>query len=379
MKKFPISLSRILGLVRKEFIQLKRDRLTVAMLLGIPFMQMVLFGFAINSDPKLLSTAVIQADSGPLVRSYLTALENTGYFSFNYHLDRVEDVEELFLEGKILFAITIPEDFERALIRGERPEVLIEADATDPVVTARATSAAMQVNFLALNHDLKGPLAHLRPIPPPVELRIHRRYNPENITHYNTIPGLLGIILTMTTVMITAITLARERERGTLENLFAMPVHPFEVMSGKIIPFIMGASFQAFLVLVAARFIFEVPILGDLWLLSLALIIFITVNLSVGFTLSTIATNQLQAMQMGMFFFLPSILLSGFLFPFSGMPKWAQWIGEILPLTHFVRIVKSIFLKSAEFGDIKMHLLNLLIILVITATISLKRYKATLD
>ncbi len=373
------SLTRLAGMIRKEFIQLQRDRLTFAMLIGIPMMQLILFGYAINADPKYLPAAIVQADDSEFSRSYLQALENTGYFNFIARVERREEVEHMFTAGEVLFVITIPEDFSRSLVRGERPAILLEVDATDPIAIGPAIAAVQTVTPAALNRDMEGVLQDLKAQPGPIDLRIHRRYNPENITQYNTVPGLIGVILTLTLVMVTAIALARERERGTLEYLYSMPLLPVEVMIGKITPFIVGAYIQVTIVLIAARVLFHVPILGSLWLLSLALILFIIVNLAIGFTLSTIVKTQLQASQMATFFFLPSILLSGFVFPFKGMPVWAQFIGEALPLTHFLRIVRGIMLKDAAAADIWPHIWPLMVILLVVSTVALKRYRATLD
>ena len=370
---------RLDGLIRKEFIQLLRDRLTFAMLIGIPIMQLMMFGYAINADPKELPTAVVQADDSVFVRSFLKGLENTGYFDFVVEADSYEDAAYLMKSGEVQFIISIPEDFTRALVRGEQPEILMEVDATDPIAAGPAISAASQVAATALSQDLKGPLASLNATPGPVDFRIHRQFNPENLTHYNTVPGLIGVILTMTLVMITALSLARERERGTLENLYAMPLKPLEVMIGKIVPFVIGAFLQTLIVLAAAKLLFNVPMFGSFTVLSICLVLFITVNLAVGFTFSTFASNQLQAMQMSIFFFLPSILLSGFMFPFAGMPQWAQFFGSMLPLTHFLRIIRGIMLKGSTMIEVWPHIWPLLVILGVATLVAMRRYKATLD
>jgi ABC-2 type transport system permease protein len=323
MSRF-FSLKRLKAMLIKEFIQSFRDRLTFAMMVGIPVMQLVLFGYAINSDPKHLPMAVMSSDPGPYSRSLLTALENSDYFRIAA-LPRSEDeADRMITRGDVQFVLHIPADFSRKLVRGERPVVLMEADATDPVATANAIAAVTQLNRTALQHDLTGPLQRLAQAPPPFEIRVHNRYNPEGITDYNIVPGLIGTILTMTLVMMTAIAVTRERERGTMENLLATPARPVEVMLGKIAPYIVIGYIQVGVILVAAKLLFDVPMLGSLALLSLALVLFIAANLAVGFTFSTLAKSQLQAMQMGVFFFLPSMLLSGFLFPFRGMPGWAQ-------------------------------------------------------
>jgi ABC-2 type transport system permease protein len=373
------SLARLRAILVKEFIQIRRDRLTFAMMFGIPILQLTLFGYAINSDPKDLPTAVRIADHGPFARSLVRALENSGYFEILRETASEAEVDWLLETGEVQFVLHIPTGFGRDVMRGTRPAVLVEADATDPAATSNALAALMEINRRALAHDLAGPLAALAARPPPFELRIHRRYNPEGFTRYNIVPGLLGVVLTMTMVIMTALAVTRERERGTMEALLAMPVRPLEVMCGKILPYILIGGVQATVILLAARFLFAVPVAGDLGLLALALLLFIAANLAVGFTFSTVAQNQLQAMQMAFFFFLPSLLLSGFMFPFRGMPQWAQWLGEVLPLTHFLRIVRGILLKGNGAAEIMPEVWPLLAFLLAAGTIALLRYRQTLD
>lgn len=370
---------RFLAILVKEFIQMRRDRLTFAMMVGIPIMQLVLFGFAINSDPKRLPTAVLAADQSVFARTIVAAMKNSGYFEIGRAVMDEAELGRLLAEGEVQFAVTIPAGFARDLQRGARPVLLVEADATDPAATSNAIAALMQVARTALDPELDGPLAHLKAGADPVDLRIHRRYNPEGVTAYNVVPGLMGTILTMTMVIMTSLAVTRERERGTMENLLAMPVRPFEVMLGKIVPFILVGYVQVVIIVLAARVLFHVPIVGSLGLLSLVMILFIAANLAVGFTFSTIAKNQLQAMQMSFFFFLPSMLLSGFMFPFRGMPGWAQAIGEVLPLTHFLRIVRGILLKGNGWAEILPEIGPLLAFLVVVTVIALKRYRQTLD
>ncbi len=374
-----ISAGRLMAVMVKEFIQMRRDRLTFAMMVGVPILQLILFGFAINSDPKALPTAVLVADSSPFARTLVAAMENSRYFAITRTAASEAEIDRLLAEGEVQFAVTIPTGFARDLQRGTRPVLLVEADATDPAATSNALSALSTIARQALNPDLTGPLAALRSGPDPVELRVHRRYNPEGITQYNVVPGLMGVVLTMTMVMMTALAVTRERERGTMENLLAMPVRPFEVMLGKIVPFVVVGYVQVLLIVVAARLLFDVPIVGSLGLLSAVLILFIAANLAVGFTFSTLARNQLQAMQMSFFFFLPSMLLSGFMFPFRGMPGWAQAVGEILPLTHFLRIVRGILLKGNGFAEIAAEVLALALFLTVVTVVALKRYRQTLD
>ena len=379
MKPGRISLSRIGAMIRKEFIQMRRDRLTFAMMLAIPVMQLLLFGYAINSDPKDLPTALYVQDHSVFTRDIAAALTNTGYFRIVSHPKTEEEANDLIRRGKAQFLIQVPPDFSRKLQRGERPALLLDADATDPAATGNAIAALQQLGTQALIHDLKGPLASLSPAPAPFDVVIHRRYNPEGITQYNIVPGLLGVILTMTMVIFTALAVTRETERGTMENLLTMPVRPLEVMAGKIIPYIMVGYIQTAFVLAAAWVLFDVPMVGSLVLLSSVLLVFVAANLAVGFTFSTLARNQLQAMQMAFFFFLPSILLSGFMFPFRGMPVWAQWIGEALPLTHFLRIVRGILLKGNGIADIATDTGAILLFLIAVSTTALNRYRQTLD
>jgi len=373
------SWTRFVAVLAKEFVQMRRDRVTFAMMVGIPIMQLVLFGFAINSDPKNLPTAVLDADPSVFSRSFIRAMENSGYFRVIKVVGSDVEGGRLLETGQVQFLVTVPQDFSRKLQRGERPVLLVEGDASDPAATSNALTALLNLNQTALDHDLRGVLANLKSGPPPFELRVQRRYNPEGITQYNIVPGLIGVVLTMTMVIMTSLSVTRERERGTMENLLATPVTPVEVMAGKILPFIIVGYIQVTLILAAAKFLFGVPMVGSLALLSVASVLFIAANLAVGFTFSTVAGNQLQAMQMAMFFFLPSILLSGFMFPFRGMPVWAQWLGEVLPLTHFLRIVRGILLKGNEAPEIVPELWPIAAFLLAAAMIALLRYRTTLD
>ena len=370
---------RFIAVLAKEFVQLRRDRLTFAMMIGVPVMQLVLFGFAINMDPKGLPAAVVAADSSTFSRSLVRALENTGYFQVIAVRRTVAEADKLLQLGKVQFVLQFPEDFSRKLQRGERPPVLVEADATDPAATSNALAALQQVNLSALDNDMTGVLAPLKAGPPPFELRVHRRYNPEGVTSYNIVPGLMGVVLTMTMVMMTGLAMTRERERGTMEHLLATPVKPLEVMLGKIVPYILIGYVQVIVILAAAAFLFHVPMVGSLVLLSAVLILFMATNLAIGFTFSTFAKSQMQAMQMTFFFFLPSMLLSGFMFPFRGMPDWAQALGEALPLTHFLRIVRGILLKGSGGSEIAPEIWPLAAILLAVSAAALKRYQRTLD
>jgi ABC-2 type transport system permease protein len=374
-----LSFHRLWAVVLKEFIQMKRDRVTFGMMVGIPLMQLMMFGFAINSDPRHLPSAVHLADTGPFARTLVQALRTSDYFRIVHESGSEAESQRLLQLGEVQFVINIPIDFTRRLLRGERPTVLIEADASDPAATGPALNAVAQLANTVFNRDLPGPLAPLQALNGPVDFRIHAHYNPENITQYNVVPGLMGVVLTMTMVIITGLAITRERERGTMENLLATPVRPFEVMAGKILPYIAVGYIQVSLILVAARFIFHVPMVGSLPLLYAVALLFIAANLAVGITFSTLAKNQLQAVQMAFFFFLPSILLSGFMFPFRGMPNWAQAVGSCLPNTHFLRIVRGILLKGNGLAEITPEIWPLLLFLAVAMTIGVKRYRQTLD
>jgi len=374
-----LSWSRWVGIIVKEFIQLKRDRLTFGMIIGIPVLQLILFGYAINSDPKRLPTAVLAADSSPYSRSLLAAMQTSDYFRLDYHARDETELESLVAQGRVQFAVTIPENFGRKLVRGERPVLLVEADASDPSAIGNAVAALAQLSGTALSRDLSGVLADLNPGAAPVDLRVHRRYNPEIITAYNIVPGLIGTILTMTMVLMTGLAMTRERERGTFENLLATPALPIEVMTGKIVPYILIGLIQVTLIVICALALFEVPMQGSYLVLYFVVLLFIAANLTLGITFSSIARNQLQAMQMTFFFFLPSILLSGFMFPFRGMPEWAQWIGTLLPLTHFVRLVRGIMLKGNEVAQLWPDIWPLFAFMLAVILVGLRFYKRTLD
>jgi len=370
---------RFWAVVAKEFIQMRRDRLTFAMMIGIPLVQLILFGYAINSDPKHLPTAVYSADNSVFSRTIVWGLHNSSYFDITREAKNEAEIQRLLAQGTVQFAVDIPVDFSRKLLRGERPDLLLEADATDPAAVGYAIAAINLLTTTVLNRDLPGPLATLRGAPPPVNLVVHQHYNPENITQYNIVPGLMGVMLTMTMIIITALAITRERERGTMENLLSTPARPGEVMIGKIVPYITVGYIQVFLILLASKFLFNVPIVGSVSLLLVLTFLFIVANLAVGITFSTIAKNQLQAVQMAFFFFLPSLLLSGYMFPFRGMPGWAQAIGEVLPLTHYLRVVRGILLKGNGFGEIAPDLWPIALFLVVMLAIGIKRYRQTLD
>lgn len=363
----------------KEFVQMLRDKATLGMIIGIPLMQLILFGFAINTNPRNLPTAIVNADNTAISRRILTSMENSTYFSFVSPESTEEEANWLLKTGKIQFIVNFPTDFTKDLVKGLHPPLLLEADATDPAATSGATSVFTQLASFSLKEDLVGPLASLETKPTAYQPEIHARYNPLAITAYNIVPGLLGVVLTMTMVIVTALIITRENERGTMETLLSTPLKPFEVMAGKLIPYILVGFVQFLLILCMAKLFFHVPTQGSILLLLLCTLPFIAANLSVGLTFSTIASNQLQAVQGAMFFFLPSILLSGFMFPFRGMPEWAQWVGSVLPLTHFLIIVRGILLKGNGFYEIWDQIIPILVFMGVVLFIGFKRYRKTLD
>ena len=366
---------RTYAMLTKEFIQLRRDRVSFAMIVMLPIMQLMLFGYAINTTPRHLPTAVLIQEDSDLARSVLKALENTSYFAFTRQVSTVDELNDLLQSGKVLFGVEIPWGFERGVRRGEQPAILVEADATDPVAASAALSSLGQIVQTSLAHDrVTGD-----PPNPPFEIRAHARYNPAGSSRLNIVPGLVGTILTMTMLIFTALSVTREVERGTMENLLSMPITPVEVMLGKIIPYVLVGFLQATLILGIGIFLFGVPVLGSVAMLALLSTLFITTNLSIGYTFSTIVQNQLQAMQLSMMFFLPSILLSGFMFPFAGMPLWAQYIGEGLPLTHYLRIVRAIMLKGATLDNLEYDTAALVVLMLVAMTIAVLRFRRTLD
>ncbi len=384
MKRKPLRLHlrrmswhRWIGIVIKEFIQLKRDRLTFGMILGIPIIQLLIFGFAINSDPKHLPTVVLLHESSPFTRDYLAAMQNSGYFDIVGTITSEREADRLLNRGDVQFVVTFPQGFQRALIRGERPAILVQADATDPVAASGALGVLNRLGNEVFAPDLPG--FHLPVQGGLIELRAQKRYNPDGITAYNIVPGLIGVILTMTMVLMTGLAMTRERERGTFETLLATPATPLEVMTGKIVPYILIGLIQVSVILLAAHWIFHVPMIGSLTLLYGVVLLFICANLTLGITFSSIARNQLQAMQMTFFFFLPSILLSGFMFPFRGMPQWAQMVGNCLPLTHFLQLVRGILLKGNELELLLPHIWPLFLFIVVVLGVGLKTFRRTLD
>ena len=374
-----LSWARVFAVFLKELVQMRRDRPTFAIMLMVPVMQLVLFGYAINNDPRHMPAVVEMREDGPMTRAFLASLTQSTFIDVVAVTQRAEDGEAMIRAGDATFLISIPEGFERRLVRGERPQILIAADASDPVAAGGALSAIQQVAQQAFAPELQGPLAYLAPTPPPYEIVVHRRYNPAGVTAFNIVPALLGVILTMTMVMITSIALTRETERGTMENLLATPVRPLEVMIGKTTPYVGVGAVQVAIVLIVAMLLFRIPFTGSFLAFLLAVTLFILANLMLGYLISTVARTQMQAMQMTFFIFLPSILLSGFMFPFRAMPVWAQVIGEALPITHFLRIVREVILKGAGIGDIVGDLWPLTLILLVLGSLALMRFRRTLD
>lgn len=373
------SLPRLWSLIIKEFTQFRRDRSTFMIIIFMPVLQLMIFGLAINTNPKYLPTALINSDNGPFSRTLIHALKNTNYFKFDHFPKSEAEAKKLIETHQVLFALNIPPDFSRKLVRGEKPWALMEVDGTDPVSVAYAVSASNGVMAKMFQYDLIGPLQYLNPSQAPAQLLVHTKYNPSAITQYNIVPGLLGTLLTMTFVMVASMALTREREHGTMETLLATPLPPLEVIIGKATPFIVVGYLQVLVILIIAHYFFQVPMTGSLLLLLCVVLPFILANLSVGMTISTIANTQLEASQISLFFFLPSILLSGFAFPFKGMPDWAQWLGSMLPLTHFINIVRGIMLKGVGFMEVWVDLWPLLVFMLIMLVIALKRYRRTLD
>ncbi|MEZ0604186.1 ABC transporter permease [Paraburkholderia sp. IW21] len=378
-KRNVFSVARWWSIVLKEFLQLRRDRVTFGMIVGLPIIQLALFGFAINTDPKHLPTAVIIHDQSAFSRSFVAAMTNSAYFDIVETLPDEEAGRRALAQGQVQFVLNVPVDFSRKLLRGEHPSLLVEADATDPIATSTAVSALPGLVQPVADKDLKGPLAHLNGTQSAFNVQVHNLYNPEGNTQYNVVPGLMGVILTMTLVMMTGLAVTRERERGTMENLLATPVLPVEVMTGKIVPYVVIGLIQASIILAATRYVFHIPFVGSAVAIYLSALLFIAANLTVGITLSSLAQNQLQAMQLAVFYFLPNILLSGFMFPFAGMPRWAQFIGNLLPLTYFNRLIRGILLKGNGWTDLWPSVWPMALFTVIVMAIALRFYRRTLD
>jgi ABC-2 type transport system permease protein len=373
------SFSRFLAVLVKEFIQMRRDRVTFAMMVALPIVQLLLFGYAINTDPRHLPTLIDIRDSGPLTRALVAGLNNSTYFDIRGAVSGEKQADAAFAAGRATFIIVVPGNFERDVVRGEKPSVLLAADASDPTATGGAVGALNGIIQSAVTDSLPGALKALAPQPAPYDIIVHKHFNPAGVTAFNIVPGLLAIIISMTMIMITAVAIVRETERGTMETLISTPVRPAEVMLGKILPYVLVGYVQTLVFLVIALVLFAVPFEGSGWAFLAGLNLFIVVNLALGFLFSTVARNQMQAMQMSFFFILPSVLLSGFMFPFAGMPGWAQAVGSVIPATHFVRIVRKVMLKGAGMVDIVPDMTALGLIMVVITVIAMLRYRQTLD
>lgn len=371
------SFRRLKAIVKKELIQLKRDRATLGLIIMLPIVQLLLFGYAVNTDPKHLPTAVLSQDNTFLTRGIVAGLQNSEYFKITQDVSSDTQGDRLLKRGKVLFVISIPSDFTRDVLRGKRPQILLQADASDPTAVSGAVGALNSVAEQAVRENLNQ--NYLKNTAPAFSIAVHKLYNPEGFSRYNIVPGLIGVVLIFTGVMMTALALTRERERGTMENLLSMPVEPIEIMMGKILPFVFIGLFQVGMVLLIARTLFSIPVFGDVGLLCVCTLVFIVCNLAIGFLISTMAKNQTQALQMSVFVLMPSIIMTGFMFPFQGMPAWAQAIGKAIPLTYFLRIVRGIMLKGADFSDVLPNLLPLGVIVAVLTTLTLKAYKNTLD
>jgi ABC-2 type transport system permease protein len=373
------SINRVMAVLAKEFVQLRRDKLTYAMILALPVVQLLLFGYAINSDPRHLPTAVLVQDDSAYARSTLAAVVNSGYLDIVEEATTPEQLDEAIARGRVQFALTIPADFTRRVVRGDKAQILVEADASDPSATGAAVAALAALPQEALKRELVGAVAPRAGPAPPFEVVVHRRYNPEAITAYNIVPGLLGVILSLTLVMMTALGVTREYERGTMESLLATPVKPLEVMVGKLAPYVVVGLIQTVVILVLAKLLFAVPMQGGWFALTLGVLLFIVGSLALGFLISTVTRTQLQAMQLSFFYMLPSILLSGFMFPFRGMPGWAQWLGTLIPVTHFLRVVRGALLKGLGTADLWPSLGALGLFVLAVAALAMARYRRTLD
>jgi len=369
---FNISITRLFAIIIKEINHMRRDRVTIGMLVSIPLIQLILFGFAVNTNPKNLPTAIISYDHSEQTREIIAGIQNTNYFKIIPELHTQKQLNKKMRSGELAFIIEIPPNFTRDLIKNNNlnpPEILIITDGSDPTTISNASHA---LQYLLSNIFKKSNL-------PKIKVINHTRYNPEGITQYNIVPGLIGVILTMTLVMVTGLAITREFELGTMESLLATPIKPIEIILGKITPYIFMGYIQLLIVIGLGMLLFHIPLKGSIWTLLIATFPFIFANLAVGITFSTIARNQLQAMQMTFFFFLPSLLLSGFMFPFYGMPIWAQYIGKILPLTYFLRIVRGIVLKGTTLVEVWTNIWPILIFMFIMIIICTLRFHRTLD
>ncbi len=373
------SFARFRAVLTKEFVQMRRDRITFAMMIGVPIMQLLLFGYAINTDPRNLPTLIEMVDESPMARAVVMGMESSGYFDVTGVVSSQAEGDFALRAGTANFVLVIPEGFERDLIRGRSPQILLDADASDPAAAAGAMGSLSGIVQTAINQTLTGAVRQAPPAPPAFSVVVHKQFNPEGDTNTNVIPGLLAIILSMTMVLITAVAIVREREKGTMESLLATPVRPAEVMLGKILPYVLVGYVQTVVFLIAAKLLFNVPFLGDKFAFFAGFNLYIIVNLALGFMISTVARSQMQAMQLSFFTLLPTILLSGFMFPFAAMPQWAQTLGSAMPATHFLRLVRKVMLKGAGFAEIAPDMMAIGLIMLVITAIALRRYRQTLD
>ena len=361
---------------RKEFIQMRRDRLTLGIMVGIPVIQLLLFGFAIQTDVRHIPTVVLDESRTPTSRDVIAAFQNTGNFRIVTHVDGRATLDAWIARGDAQAGIVIPQDFPRDLARGTTATIQVIVDASDPLSSQAALAAAAGVAQVR-NLAILSAAAHRNTLP--LETRVRPRYNPGLRSPNYIVPGLVGVILTITLVLVTAMAIVRERERGTLEQLIVTPITKTELMLGKIAPYVGVGLVQMTTVLLLGRFVFDVPLTGNVVLLYGVAFVFIVASLALGLFVSTLVRTQQQAMQASFFFVLPNILLSGFMFPYAGMPQWAQWIGEFLPLTHYLRIVRAVMLKGATLPDLQYDTLALAGLMLIAMTIAVTRFRRTLD
>jgi ABC-2 type transport system permease protein len=363
------SLQRVAAIMSKEIRQLSRDRLTFGMIFGIPLIQICLFGFAINTDVRHLRAGVADLADTSLSRQFTATLAASQVAQFIVQADSAESLEGLLRRGDTRLGLVIPHDFERRLADPARPAAQLLVDGSDPTLLG----VARQLNETRL--DRRNGLV----LSPDALLELRNYYNPERRSAVQIVPALIGVILTLTMVLFTAVAIVRERERGTLELLITTPVRNLELMTGKIVPYILIGLVQVTLVLLVGLLLFEVPINGRIGDLYLASLLFIAATLALGLTISTIAKTQFQAMQLTFFVFLPSILLSGFMFPFDGMPPLAQWFGRLLPLTHFVEMIRGIMLRGAALGELMPSVLSLLAFFAVVMFAAVMRFRKRLD
>ncbi len=364
------SLSRLFAIISKEVRQLRRDRLTFGMIVGLPIIQILLFGYAINTDVRNLRTAIANNADTHLSRQFVAELSQSQVVDVIANVSTVDDLEEMLRRGEISIGVYMPPDFDRRTLDSTRRAVHLLVDGSDPTILG----VANQLRQMPLGFDaVAGGAGSVS------NIEVRAFYNPERRTPVNIVPGLMGIILTMTMMLFTAVAIVRERERGNLELLINTPVSSAELMIGKVIPYIVIGLIQLALILAVGRILFDVPVRGSILDLYMAAALFIAANLGLGLFISTAVKTQFQAMQMTVFILMPSILLSGFMFPFDGMPRVAQWIGEILPTTHFIRLTRGIMLREAGIGELLPEVIHLAVFTGVAMTAAAARFTKRLD